>query len=459
MLENRDELDAWDREHFFHPSTHMAQHARGESPARVIKGGEGVYIVDRDGKRSLDAFAGLYCVNVGYGRTKIAEAIAEQAHKLAYYHAYAGHGSEPAIRLSRMIIERAPAGMSRVYYGLSGSDANETNIKLIWYTNNILGRPEKKKIISRWRGYHGSGVMTGSLTGLELFHKAFDLPRAPILHTDAPYYFRRADHRQSEEEFSQQCAANLEALILEQGPETVAAFIGEPVLGTGGIVPPPKGYWEKIQAVLQKYDILLIADEVVTGFGRLGSMFGSDHYGIKPDLITVAKGLTSAYAPLSGVIVGERVWKVLEQGSDEFGVIGHGWTYSAHPLCAAAGVANLELIDELGLVDNAREVGAYFNRSLAQAVGDLPIVGEVRGEGLLAAVEMVEDKADRRLFDPARKVGPQVAAALLERGVIARAMPQGDILGFAPPLCLTKAEADVIVDAVKGAVEHVAARL
>ena len=456
MLENRDELNAWDREHFFHPSTHIAQHARGESPARVIEGGEGVYIIDRDGKRSLDAFAGLYCVNVGYGRTKIAKAIAEQAHKLAYYHAYAGHGSEPAIRLSRMIIERAPAGMSRVYYGLSGSDANETNIKLIWYTNNILGRPKKKKIISRWRGYHGSGVMTGSLTGLELFHKAFDLPRAPILHTDAPYYFRRADRAQSEEEFSQQCAANLETLILEQGPETVAAFIGEPVLGTGGIVPPPKGYWEKIQAVLQKYDILLVADEVVTGFGRLGSMFGSDHYGMKPDLITIAKGLTSAYAPLSGVIVGERVWKVLEQGSDEFGVIGHGWTYSAHPLCAAAGVANLELIDELGLVDNAREVGAYFNRSLAQAVGDHPIVGEVRGEGLLAAVEMVEDKADRRLFDPARKVGPQVAAALLERGVIARAMPQGDILGFAPPLCLTKAEADVIVDAVKGAVEHVA---
>ncbi|HEX9789502.1 MAG TPA: aspartate aminotransferase family protein [Kiloniellales bacterium] len=459
MLENRDELEAWDREHFFHPSTHMAQHARGESPARVIEGGEGVYIVDRSGKRSLDAFAGLYCVNVGYGRTKIAEAIAAQAHKLSYYHAYAGHGSEPAIRLSRMIIERAPAGMSRVYYGLSGSDANETNIKLVWYFNNVLGRPEKKKIISRWRGYHGSGVMTGSLTGLDLFHKAFDLPRAPILHTDAPYYFRRTDRAQSEEAFSQQCAANLEALILEQGPETVAAFIGEPVLGTGGIVPPPKGYWQKIQAVLKKYDILLIADEVVTGFGRLGSMFGSAHYNMTPDLITVAKGLTSAYAPLSGVIVGERVWKVLEKGSDDLGVIGHGWTYSAHPLCAAAGIANLELIDELGLVDNAREVGAYFRKSLAQAVGDHPIVGDVRGEGLLAAVELVKDKADGRLFDPAKKIGPQAAAALLERGVIARAMPQGDILGFAPPLCLTKAEADVIVDAVKGAVEHVAARL
>ncbi len=459
MLENYNRLETWDREHFFHPSTHLAQHARGESPSHVIEGGEGVYIVDRNGERHLDAFAGLYCVNVGYGRTKIADAIAEQAHKLAYYHAYAGHGSEPAIRLSRMIIERAPAGMSRVYYGLSGSDANETNIKLVWYANNALGRPEKKKIISRWRGYHGSGVMTGSLTGLELFHNAFDLPRAPILHTDAPYYYRRRDPAQSEEEFAAQCAANLEALILEQGPETVAAFIGEPVLGTGGIVPPPRGYWEKIQAVLKRYDILLIADEVVTGFGRLGSMFGADHYGMRPDLITIAKGLTSAYAPLSGVIVGERVWKVLEEATDRLGVFGHGWTYSAHPLCAAAAIANLELIDELDLVANAREVGAYFNRSLAEAVGDNPMVGDVRGEGLLAAIELVEDKAGRRLFDPARKVGPQVAAAMLERGVIARAMPQGDILGFAPPLCLSKAEADIIIDAAAGAIRHVAATI
>jgi L-2,4-diaminobutyrate transaminase len=459
LTPNRDELDAWDREHFFHPSTHMAQHARGESPTRVVTGGSGVYIEDREGKRSLDGFAGLYCVNVGYGQTKIAEAIAEQAHKLAYYHAYVGHGSEVAIKLSRMIIERAPKGMSRVYYGLSGSDANETNIKLIWYYNNILGRPEKKKIISRWRGYHGSGVMTGSLTGLELFHKAFDLPRAPILHTEAPYYFRRQDLSMSEEQFSQDCADKLEQIILAEGPDTVAAFIGEPLLGTGGIVPPPAGYWAKIQAVLEKYDVLLVADEVVTGFGRTGSMFGSDHFGIKPDLITIAKGLTSAYTPLSGVIVGEKVWKVLEQGSDQMGPIGHGWTYSAHPLCAAAGVANLELIDELGLVQNAAETGAYLNKSMREALLDHPMVGEVRGEGLLTAIEFVADKAERRFFDPALKVGPQVAAATLVRGVIGRAMPQGDILGFAPPLVLSREEADVIVEATKGAVEEVAAKV
>ena len=445
MLDRSNELAAWDRDHFFHPSTHMGMHARGESPARVIAGGEGVYITDIDGKRSLDAFAGLYCVNVGYGRTEIADAIAAQAKNLAYYHAYVGHGSEASIRLAKMIVDRAPEGMSRVYFGLSGSDANETNIKLIWYYNNVLGRPEKKKIISRWRGYHGSGVMTGSLTGLDLFHNAFDLPRAPILHTEAPYYFRRADRSMSEEQFSQHCADRLEELILAEGPETVAAFIGEPILGTGGIVPPPAGYWEKIQAVLRKHDVLLVADEVVTGFGRLGSMFGSDHYGIRPDLITIAKGLTSAYAPLSGVIVSEKVWDVLVQGSDKLGSLGHGWTYSAHPICAAAGVANLELIDRLGLVENAGTVGAYFRERLAEAVGGHRHVGEVRGDGLLAAVEFVEDKDDCKFFDAARKVGPQVASALAERGVIGRAMPQGDILGFAPPLCLTRDEADTIV--------------
>ena len=455
MLDRNNELNAFDRDHFFHPSTHMGTHARGESPTRIIKTGHGATIVDRDGKESLDAFAGLYCVNVGYGRTEIAEAISKQAHELAYYHAYVGHGSEASIRLAKMIIDRAPDHMSRVYFGLSGSDANETNIKLVWYYNNVLGRPEKKKIISRWRGYHGSGVMTGSLTGLHLFHNAFDLPRAPILHTEAPYYYRRPNRDQSEEEFSTWCAEKLEEMILAEGPDTVAAFIGEPMLGTGGIVPPPAGYWQKIQAVLDKYDVLLIADEVVSGFGRLGSMFGSDHYGMKPDLITIAKGLTSAYAPLSGSIVSERMWATLVEGSDALGAIGHGWTYSAHPLCAAAGVANLELIDKLSLIENVNTVGAHFRNGLADAFAGHAHVGEVRGEGLLAAVEFVKDKDDRVFFEADEKVGPRIAAALAERGVIGRAMPQGDILGFAPPFCLTEDEADRVVARTKEAVASV----
>src|SRR5690554_4047342 len=445
MLSN-DQLDRWDRDNFFHPSTHLAQHARGESPSRIVKTGSGVYIEDRDGNRLLDAFAGLYCVNAGYGRTEIAEAIAEQARELAYYHAYVGHGTEASITLAKMILDRAPAGMSKVYFGLGGSDANETNIKLVWYYNNILGRPEKKKIISRWRGYHGSGLMTGSLTGLASFHNKFDLPLSPILHTEAPYYLRRKDKAMSEADFVAHCANELEALIQREGPDTIAAFIGEPVLGTGGIVPPPAGYWQAIQQVLDRHDILLIVDEVVTGFGRLGTMMGSDHYGMRPDIITIAKGLTSAYAPLSGSIIGDRVWEVLMRGTDENGPIGHGWTYSAHPICAAAGVANLKLIDTLGLVNNAGETGAYLNARMAEALGDHPNVAEIRGEGMLCAVELVKDRDTTTFFDADEKVAPRIVAEMVKLGVIARAMPQGDIIGFAPPLCLSREEADIVVD-------------
>jgi L-2,4-diaminobutyrate transaminase len=457
MLRNDDQLAQWDRDNFFHASTHLAQHARGETPTRVISTASGVHIEDRDGNRFLDAFAGLYCVNAGYGRTEVADAIAKQAHELAFYHSYVGHGTEASITLAKMIMDRAPDHMSKVYFGLSGSDANETNIKLIWYYNNILGRPQKKKIISRWRGYHGSGLMTGSLTGLALFHSKFDLPLNYVLHTDAPYYFRRENRDQTEAQFSAHCAAELEALILREGPDTIAAFIGEPVLGTGGIVPPPAGYWAAIQEVLNRYDILLVADEVVTGFGRLGSMFGSDHYGMKPDFIAIAKGLTSAYAPLSGSIISDRVWKVLEQGTDENGPIGHGWTYSAHPICAAAGVANLKLIDDLNLIANAREVGAYLNSTMKAALSDHANVGDIRGEGLLCAVEFVADKASTTFFDPSRKIGPQISAEMLKRGVIARAMPQGDIIGFAPPFCITKGEVDTVVAATVKAVKTVLA--
>jgi L-2,4-diaminobutyrate transaminase len=455
MLHN-DQLEQWDRENFFHPSTHLAEFARGNLQQRVIKTGYGCHIEDRDGNKMLDAFAGLYCVNVGYGRPEIAEAIAEQATELAYYHSYVGHGTEASITLAKMVLDRAPDHMSKVYFGLSGSDANETNIKLIWYYNNILGRPEKKKIISRWRGYHGSGLMTGSLTGLDLFHKKFDLPLAQVMHTVAPDYFRRDDLSQSESDFVAHCVAELEAQIAHEGADTIAAFIGEPVLGTGGIVPPPAGYWPAIQAVLDKHDILLIADEVVTGFGRLGTMFGSDHYGMRPDLITIAKGLTSAYAPLSGSIVSDKMWKVLEQGTDENGPIGHGWTYSAHPIGAAAGVANLQLIDTLNLVENAGSVGTYLNDTMRAALGDHPNVGDIRGEGMICAVELVADKDMRIFFDGSDKVGPQIAAKMLEKdNVIARAMPQGDIIGFAPPFCLTRAEADTVVAATSRAVTAV----
>lgn len=452
-----EDLHVKDRAHFMHPSTHMRQHMDGETPNRIITGGQGVYIWDEDGRKSLDAFAGLYCVNVGYGRREIADAMHEQALKLAYYHTYVGHGNEPAIRLSERIIKAAPDGMCRVYYGMSGSDANETNIKLIWYYNNILGRPEKKKIISRWRGYHGSGVMTGSLTGLATFHNAFDLPRAPVLHTMTPSHFREGLPGESARDFAKRCAAELEKMILAEGPETVAAFIGEPVMGTGGIIVPPDGYWEEIQAVLAKYDILLIVDEVVTGFGRLGSYFGSLHYDLKPDLMTIAKGLTSGQAPLSGTVVSDKVWDVLCQGSDQLGPLGHGWTYSAHPVGAAAAMANLDIVDGEDLTGNARTMGALLNRRMAEELGDHPMVGEVRGEGLLCALEFVQDRAAKTFFDPAKKVGARVSAEMLAgHDVIARALPHGDILGISPPLCITAEEVETIVAATKASVDAIA---
>lgn len=451
MISN-DVLADWDRENFMHPSTLHGAFSRGDLSPTIVTGGNGVYIEDRDGNRKLDAFAGLYCVNAGYGRTEIADAIAAQARDLAYFHAYAGHGTEASITLAKMILDRAPDHMSKVYFGLSGSDANETNIKLAWYFNEVQGRPNKKKIISRWRGYHGSGLMSGSLTGLSLFHNQFGLPLEYVKHTEAPYPLRLPDPDMSDGAYVDWLGDRLEELIAAEGADTIAAFIGEPVLGTGGIIPPPEGYWTRIQEILDRHDILLIVDEVVTGFGRLGTMFGSEYYGLKPDVITIAKGLTSAYAPLSGSIISDKVFDVIASGTDAHGVFGHGWTYSAHPICAAAGIANLQLIDQLGLVENAGQVGPYLTSELEKALSDHPAVVEVRGAGLLSAVEFAPPGRGLDPFDVGDAVIPRIVGDINKRGVIARPMPQSDIIGFSPPLCLTKEEADQIVSATRDAV-------
>ncbi|PWJ17056.1 aminotransferase class III-fold pyridoxal phosphate-dependent enzyme [Jannaschia seohaensis] len=449
-----DELAAWDRDCLLHPTTHTAQHARGDTPGRIVTGGEGVFVTDRDGNRFLDAFAALYCVNAGYGRTEIADAIAEQAHKLAYFHAFAGHGNEPAIRLAKMVMDRAPDHMARVYFGLSGSDANETNVKLAWHYNILRGKPEKRKIISRWRAYHGSGLVSGSMTGLKVYHDRFNLPLDGFLHTHTPHYLRRPEREMDEAAYLDFLIAELEALIAREGPETIAAFVGEPVLGTGGIIPPPEGYWARVQALLAEHDILLIADEVVTGFGRTGQMFGSDLYGLRPDFMTIAKGLTSAYAPLSGSILSQRVFDVLMTGADDFGPLAHGWTYSAHPIGAAAGIATLDLVDRLGLVENAGETGAYLLERLRERAEGHRNVAEVRGVGLLAAVELMKDPSAGTWFEP-MTVGPKVVAEMARLGVMTRAMPEGNIVGFAPPLCITRDEVDQVVDAFGQAIESV----
>ncbi len=454
------DLQSLDRATILHPFAQLRQFSAGElGEPRIMAGAEGIRVRDRDGRELIDAFAGRYCVHVGYGRREIADAIHAQALELPYYHAYAGYSNEPAIRLAQRVLAMTPGRMERICYGLSGSDSNETQMKIVWYYNNVLGRTQKKKIISRWRGYHGGTVMAGSLTGLENVHQAFDLPQGPVLHTITPHFFWHAEPGMGERDFSRLCANRLEALIQTEGPDTVAAFIGEPVLGTGGIIPPPAGYWEEIQQVLKRYDILLIADEVVCGFGRLGKAFGADVYGIEPDLITLGKGLTSGYLPLSAAVIGEKVWKVLEQGSDKYGAFGHGYTFSAHPLCATAALANLQILQRERIFAHVAATAPYFLERLRQTFSGRPRVAEVRGAGLLGAIEFAEDPAQRARFDPAKKVGPQIAAACLDEGVIVRALPHGDIVGFAPPLIVTRDEIDDIVARVARAVERVTRRL
>ncbi len=453
-------LEAIDRATILHAATPLKQHRDGSlgSP-RIINGASGIRIRDTNGKESIDGFAGLYCVNVGYGRTEIADAIHAQAKKLAYYHTYVGHSNEPLIELSQRVLQWAPAGMSKIYYGMSGSDANETNIKLVWHYWAVRGQPQRRKILSRMRGYHGSGIATGSLTGLPMYHRSFGLPLEFVKHTLAPHHYWEARDGMTEEEFSAYCAHQLERKILDEGPETIAAFIGEPALGTGGIVPPPAGYWAAIQAVLRKYDILLIDDEVICAFGRLGTKFGAHLYGIEPDLITIAKGLTSAYMPLSGSIVGERMWKVLEDGTDMFGSLGHGWTYSGHALGAAAGLANLDILERENLTENAAIVGTHLLQRLHRTFDGHELVGEVRGVGMMAAVEFVADRTRKTRFDPALKVGPRISAACLANGLIARAMPHQDTLGLAPPLITMAEEIDEIVAIIDKSVREVADQL
>jgi L-2,4-diaminobutyrate transaminase len=450
-----DDIKAMDRAATLHPFTHARDFDSGAVDPIVVESGSGARIALADGSTLLDGFAGLYCVNIGYGRTEVADAISRQAHRLAYYHAYAGHTTDELARLSDRLVRMAPGRMRKVFYGLSGSDANETQAKLVWYYNNLRGKPAKKKIISRERGYHGCSVISGSMTGMSFYHAHMDLPKDIIRHAGVPHHYFGAEPGETEREFSARRAAELNAQIEAEGPETVGAFIAEPVLGTGGIIPPPDGYWEAIQKVLAKHDVLLIMDEVICGFGRIGTAFGAHRYAIEPDLVTVAKGLTSAYVPLSAAIIGEKVWSVIRDGAEKAGPFSHGYAYSGHPLGAAAANAVLDIVEREDLAANADKVGGYLLAALKAAVGQNPMVGEVRGVGMLAAVEFVADRGQRRRFDPSLKVGARISAEARKRGLIARAMPHGDILGFAPPLVITPAEADEMVSIAKAAIEDV----
>lgn len=452
-----DDLRNFDRKAFFHPFTMLKEHEK--NGPKIFHSGKGSTLTDVDGKKYLDALAGLWCVNIGYGNTRMAEAIRDQVETLSYYHSFASMGTESAAELAERLIEMSPVPMSKVFYGNSGSDANDTQAKFVWFYNNILGRPKKKKIIARTRGYHGVTVLSAGLTGLDNLHDGFDLPLPMIRHTRPPHRLWEMAPGMTDAEFSKSLAADLEALILREGPDTVAAFIAEPIQAAGGVLVPPDGYFSAIQEVLDRYDVLLIADEVVTGFGRLGVNFGSTRFGMKPDLITVAKGITSAYVPLSACLVSEKVWRVIVEGGEKYGTFGHGYTYSAHPLAARAAMTNLDIIEDEHLVDQAAKRGAYLQARLREVFADHPLVGEVRGTGLIAAVEFVKSKSPLTPFDPHDKIGPRIARRSMELGVITRALPAADTIAFSPPFVVTESELDVMVQTARKAVDEIAAEI
>lgn len=435
----------------FHPFTSITD-LKNEGPT-VMASGSGIRVRDIHGKEYLDGMAGLWCVNLGYGRKEITDAIAEQSQKLSFFHTFNGMSTDVVAECAEELLKRAPVPMSRVFFGASGSDANETQLKLIWAYNNLRGQPQKKKVIARWNAYHGSGVATASLTGLPGMHTIFDLPQGPILHVSAPYYYRNAPEGMSERDFSAKLAKELEDLIEREGADTIAAFFAEAVMGAGGLIPPPEGYFEAIGPILKKHDILLVADEVVSGFGRLGTYWGSQTYGYEPDLITSAKGVTSGYFPMSAVFISPKVWDVLEANADKVGVFGHGYTYSAHPVGAAAALAALRLIDELKVVDNVADVGPYLMQGLRDRLGQHAHVGDIRGKGLMLGIELVKDRESKEAFPMANRTGRQVLKAAAERGLITRAL--GDTLVFAPPLIITRADADEIAEKFALAVNDV----
>jgi len=441
-----------DQASLFHPFTSVCDHLR-DGPL-VISEGRGVRIKDINGQEYLDGMAGLWCVNLGYGRREISDAIAAQSSKLSFFHAFNSMSTDVAIECAQALIARAPVPMARVFFGVSGSDANETQLKLVWYYNNLLNRPRKKKIISRWQAYHGSGIATASLTGLPGMHTLFDLPLGPILHVTAPHHYRQAPAGMNEREFSQHLAKELETLIEREGADTIAAFFAEPVMGAGGLIAPPEGYWEAIVPILRRHDILLVMDEVVSGFGRLGTYWGSQKFKLEPDLITAAKGVTSGYFPMSVCFVSPKIWQVIEAESGKAGLFGHGYTYSAHPVGAAAALATLKIIDQENVVAHVAEIGPYLHEEMRAAVGDHPLVGEIRGTGLMLGIELVKDRASKQAFPKEALIGRRLLKNLFGRGLISRAL--GDTLVFAPPLVIERRDIDELVSKFKAGLEAVA---
>ncbi len=424
-----------------HPYTNLKLHET-DGPL-VITGGNGVFVHDEAGKQYLEGLAGLWCASLGFSERRLAEAAYRQMLKLPFYHTFAHKATDIGIELAEKLLSIAPVPMSKVFFVNSGSEANDTVVKLVWYYNNAIGRPRKKKIISRTKGYHGVTVASASLTGLPNNHRDFDLPIANILHVECPHFYRFGLPGETEEAFASRMADSLEQRILSEGPETVAAFIGEPIMGAGGVILPPATYWEKIQAVLKKYDVLLIADEVICAFGRTGDMWGSITYGITPDMLTCAKALSSAYLPIGAVMVAETIYDALVKESEKIGVFSHGFTYSGHPVSSAVALETLKIYEEDDILGHVRRVAPRMQAGLRKFL-DHPLVGEVRGIGLIGAVELVADKASKAPFAATEAVGPFLVKRGHHHGVILR--PLGDSIAFCPPLIINEAEIDMMLE-------------
>ncbi|CAN7498064.1 aminotransferase [Bosea sp. LjRoot90] len=439
MLTN---LAVRDIETLVHPYTNLATHR--EVGPLILERGKGVFVYDVSGKDYIEGMAGLWCTSLGYSNQELAEVAYEQLKKLPFTHLFSGRSHDPAIELAEKLKEIAPVPISKVFYGASGSDANDTQVKLVWYMNNALGRPKKKKIISRLKGYHGVTVASASLTGLPANHTDFDLPLPGILHTSCPHHYRFAQPGESELDFSARLAAELDEMIQREGPDTVAAFIAEPVMGAGGAVTPPEGYFEAINAVLAKYDVLFIADEVITGFGRTGEMFGTTTYKMKADTLSCAKALTSAYFPLSAVLINEQVYEVLVDQSKKIGTFGHGNTYAGHPVGCAVAVKTLEIYQRDRIIEHVRKVEPKFLQRLTK-LAEHPLIGEARGVGLIGGIEFVKDKASKAQFEAKKGVALKSTSFAQEEGLILRALG-GDRVAFCPPLVITEAEIDELFD-------------
>ncbi|HWA41856.1 MAG TPA: aspartate aminotransferase family protein [Hypericibacter adhaerens] len=428
-------LAARDIAYHLHGYTNAVRHEQ-DGPL-ILTEGKGIYVHDENGRAYIEGMAGLWSVSLGFGEERLVEAAVRQMKKLPYYHTFTHKTSSVTVELAEKLIGLAPVPMSKVFFANSGSEANDTVIKIVWYYSNALGRPKKKKIISRQKAYHGVTVATASLTGLPNNHRDFDLPIANIIHADCPHYYRFGKEGESEAQFAQRMADSLEKLILAEGPDTVAAFIAEPVMGAGGVIVPPAGYFDLIQPILKKYDILFIADEVICGFGRTGNMFGSETFKLKPDILSCAKALSSSYLPISGVMINEKVYQALRDNSAKIGTFGHGFTYSGHPVPAAVALETLKIYEERNILAQVRSVAPAFQRELKR-FADHPLVGETRGIGLVGAIELVKDKRTKEPFAPQQGVGFQAAKLCQEQGLITRAIM--DSLAFCPPLIITEAE-------------------